>query len=166
MPGHIGNGFLEREEEIVPFLGIQNDFRQTGLHIQPAGQAKRLQQLLRVLAGIDGKRSDGVVARIHRPDDFIHALDQLAGASADFADILARFVFAQGGILRQVAGKADLRETGAQIVMQILGDPRPFAFELLLLVQQFQLAAQALGGNPPDRQRDGGEQGQQRGQQK
>ena len=98
---------------------------------------------------------------INGPDDFIQGGHHFARAVTNLARVFARFIGTERGVLRQCAAEADLHQTRAQIIVQVLRDAGPLTFQGLLLFEAFEFAPVAV----PDCQQNsaaqqtGGQQG-------
>ena len=62
--------------------------------------------------------------------------------------VLPGFVFWHQWIGGEIAGQADFGQTGAEVIMQILGNARSLTLDLLLLAERLQFAPQPLLGSP------------------
>ena len=77
MFGHVVQGFLEREEQIVSHVGRQGPRRKFDGDVQPATNARGRQEVLGEFLQIADQTFQRVVAGVHRPDDLVHRPRQL-----------------------------------------------------------------------------------------
>ena len=143
---HVMQRLFECQEQIVAHLRRKRPRRELHGHVEPATNARDTQKILRELAQIGYQTVERVVLRIDRPDDFIHGPRQLAGRVVNLVQIVRRlmgiFQFGAAGLAQQ----RDARQAGAEVVVNVLGDARPFPFQRALPFQPLHFLAETAGG--------------------
>ena len=102
------------------------------------------------LVEVDRQAVQRVVLRVHRPDDFIHRPRQLPRCGADLVEVffpLRRIVHVA---TRRLAQQIDARQARPEVVMDVLGDARPFPLDGPLPFENFHFAAHPAPGAIPD----------------
>ena len=112
--------------DVAAFDGTDLAIRQVGRHVDAAGDARVLQELLCFLAEEGSQALDGGLRRTHRPDHRIDLPGEPPRRVEDGIELFGRGGSVAKVVACQVAGQRDLREARAELVMQILRDPRTF----------------------------------------
>ena len=148
---HVVHRLLERQKHIVAHLGQNGGGRQTRRQFGAIAHAGHGKIILRIFAGVIGEAFERVVGRVHRPDDFIERVGGFARGGANLLRVLFNFCGDLLVGLRHLAQQRDLREIGAELVMQIAGDARALVLDQFLLLRHAQLAPQLGGGHQINR---------------
>src|ERR1700730_4135876 len=130
MPQNVVNSFFKDEEDLTP---------QVSSHLQALLPRRRLEFKADVTRGknITGASSHAMVEiakvvpfRVNGPNDIAHRVHQLTRDAGDIGqrlrEVWMRRIYMLVGDLAQ---DGDLREAGADVVMQVCGDPRADALE-------------------------------------
>ena len=136
----------------MPHFRIDGPRRQLQWNINPEPQSRRTQKLLREIGKIGRHAFNRIMPRIDRPDDLIHCVGHGPGRRINAFHFAGR----RGGlrfVQRRLAQHRDARQARPEIIMNILGNPRAFAFQRLLLPQDQQLPAVAQLRDPEHRTR-------------
>ncbi len=159
---HVGDGLFGGEKHIVPHLRRDGCRGKLGRHVEPVAQPRHREILLRILAHVGDQSVQSIVGRVNGPDDLIKgasgvegSLGNLPGMSFDFLGVV--FV-----ALEQFAQQGDLREVGAELIVDVAGDAGALLLEGLLLSEGFELAVQLLRGNKMDNPDDHPQNGEGR----
>lgn len=143
--------FLEGEKHVVPHFGTQVPVGKLEWQIQPATDSRAGEPIVPEFFEIGCQALQGVVPRIHRPDDFIHAPRQLAGGIVNFLQSLrSRFGIRYFGP-RRITDHGDAGELRAEVVMDVSRDAGAFAFDVALAFHSFEPSAHSPAGIKPNR---------------
>ena len=116
--------------------------------LEPQRNPRDIEELAGKGGDVVDERPQGVLARIHRPDDFIEAADDVFGLDGKLVERrLQRGLF---GVLGGERGEdGNLGEAGAQIVVQVAGDAGALAFPGIADFQQLDAALHPQAGGEP-----------------
>ena len=112
-----------------------------GIHFfnfETATDGGRFKKTLRIPRQVPSQRVHRVIAGIHRPDNFVQRCDQVPAALRYSIQSLAVTGGRHRGFLKQAAQQADFSQPRSEVVVQILGDARPLALEIMLVLQLLQ----------------------------
>ena len=124
--------------QMVARLRGERHFGKLHRHVPAAAHARFVQVFLREPIEVSKKALQGIVARVDRPDHFVHRARQRARAGRDFAG----HAFEGGGLLgvpaQAVPQQRDLRQPGPQLVVDVGGDALAFVVHGLLELEPLQ----------------------------
>ena len=149
--------FLHREQDLVAGVRRQGQIRHGILQVEAVADAGRREHFLRAAAEVVAEARQGVVPWIDRPQDLIEGLDRFAGAARHLLVVLAGRFRSRGGFGGQRAEDGDVGEIGADLIVQVAGDPGAFLGQRGFRFQAGQLAGGAAARpehSAADRQRD------------
>src|SRR5262245_3722182 len=131
MAHQVVDGLLEDQEDLTPDIGAGYEFVQPILSLKPEVDAASGTDLACKLAHPLGQGTDTVLFWIDRPDNVAHRINQFAGRARYVGEGIPPFgaevvVLAPGDF----AHDRDLRQTGADIIMQVCSDPYADSFDL------------------------------------
>jgi hypothetical protein len=127
---HVVQAFLEGEEDVVADLGGKLAGGQVERHVEAAADAGEGEEFAGVVAEVVGQGVEGIVARGDGPDHLAHGADELLG---DFVDPAQAFRAGggRGGSAGRAAQQADAGQAGAELVVDVAGDPGALLFDRL-----------------------------------
>src|SRR5262249_41446042 len=121
---------FKSQEEIIAQLCGQMKRWQCGRHIHPAADSRSAQKILSKRGDIVHQAIKSVVLRIYRPNDLINRARQLSRRIRDTLEMPLRL---RGGVSPgQLAQQGDLGQSRAKIIVNVLGDASPIAFDRAL----------------------------------
>src|SRR6185503_20760465 len=115
MADDVGDGFLERKEDVVPHFGRDGFGGQYGRNVEPVANLCDRKIVLRIFGDVSNERVECVVGRVDGPDDFVEHARGLAGGlgnllRVDF-DLLRHVLVALGHFGQQ----RNLSHAGAEL---------------------------------------------------
>ncbi len=123
---------------------------QIGRQLQPRAQLRGPEKVPRELGHIVGEVIQRVVAGIKRPDDGIHGGHAGAGGLRNVVQVARERAGIRFVARAHIGQQADAGEVRAELIVNVLGDARPFLFHRVLLAQPFDAAAQSPQRRPPE----------------
>lgn len=158
---------LKGQKEIVPHFGQQHDVRQLmPRQFQAARHPGNSQVVLAKLhAFLRDKALQRIIRGIHRPDNFIQRGGQGPGLDHNFMGIAAQAsggdsVFCANSLSRAISVRCD-----PEVIVHVLGNPPPFAFDGTFAFNPFEPVAHAAGGDEVGQPGGPGERCQRAGDQ-
>src|SRR5688500_2483970 len=147
MFGDVVDGFFDGEENVVTDLSAEMQRRKMRRNVEAATDARDAEMFLGEFDSVGQEIFEGVVLRVNRPNDFIHGASEFARGAGNLADVrlgLRGTIEVGAG---EFAEQRDLRQAGAEVVVNIFGDAGAFAFDGVLLFEQFHTAMQFFDFN-------------------
>ncbi len=129
---------------------------------QFAFDARPVKIILRVLADVRGDVFEGVIPGIDRPNDLVQGLKDLARGQGNRVHFMHHFGRFERRAARMFAQEQDSAEFGAHLIVQILRDAGPFAFERALVLEPLQTLLQFPLFDKTDGSADGRQKAQTR----
>src|SRR6185436_13873605 len=134
----IVEGLLGGEEDIVTQPRRKHPVWQFRWDVNAFANTRGPKKLLCKVSQITEQTLDGVVPRTYGPNDFVQFLGQIDGLRAKPLGVLpggmGRIDFLVGGLAEEV----NVREAGAEIIMDVLGNPQSFPLHPAAMLQPIQ----------------------------
>jgi hypothetical protein len=146
MAHDVGNGFLAREENVVPDFRWERGSRQLARDVQSVMQPGDAQVFLGVLADVSDQSVERVIGRIHRPDNLVQHTSRFAGSLRNLASMAFNFLRGVLVALHQLPEQRNLGEAGAELIVYVPRDAGALSLQSFTLPQLKQLALEFLSG--------------------
>src|SRR5262249_5727458 len=125
----IVHSFFEDEEDLAPDIGAEHELASERGTREAEVDVFSRQGIAGKVAHALEQVADAVALRVDGPDDVAHRLDELARDRGDAAKGVRRLQSRVGVTADELAKNGDLREAGADVVVEIGSDSRPDALD-------------------------------------
>ena len=142
-------GFFHGEEKVVALCGGQGRVGQGGGNVEPAGNPRSEEVVLRVVAEEGHESLKRVVRGIYGPDHFVHLPREALREVEDLIEMLRGFRRIVHVGLCEVAEEREMREVGAKVVVQVAGDAAALVFDSAFTLEDFKPALHPLPRDAP-----------------